>query len=342
MAITMARATVAQKTQVALETTYGQVPSSQHWKRLPTLAIHPQPNVEAASYREQGRKFSSVVVPNREWSSGTFEGAVTYGELPFIFASLFALPAGYPYTPGPDGDVTYVIAPSNDTGDIPATFSLQHGDASAHGIATGGTVVTDATLDITRENARLSGTLLALPFQTEQTLAVTGTPVGATVTDVENIPVTPGSITAFMDPTFGAIGTTKLSKLLSVQLQLQGRWGPDWVLDAAQPSYLQLVELAPTATATLRMEADAQAASFLTKYRTGSVAYLRVTTGTNGPALGSTHYKMQLDLPFQVKNMLPYNDEGGVYGWGCDLEPIADAAAPFPMQLTVTNKWAEL
>lgn len=422
MPIPMARATVAQRTQLALETVFGAVPSVKHWKRLPTLAFKPRPQVEADSYREQGRKFASVVVPNREWSTATFDGAMTYGELPFIFSSLFGLPSGYPYTPGSDGDVTYVMLPSNDTPDAPATYSMQHGDNSANGIQVGGLAVIDTTLDITRQACKISGSMLGLPWLTDQTLAVTGAPVGATVTDVENVPVTPGSLTAYLDTQFsggsgatatatltsgsvsgvtvgaggtgynagavtvvfsggggsgatatativagiitaitvtnggsgytsaptvsiqgGAIGKTKLPRLISAQLQLSGRWQPDWVIDAAQPAYADLVEAAPTASATLKLQADAQAMGLIGKYRAGTLCYLRLTTGTSGPAFGSTaRYKMELDLPVQVDELNELTDEGGVYAIAFRFAPIADPTATFPLKMTVTCQQSEL
>jgi hypothetical protein len=341
MAVTMARATIAQRTQLVLETTYGAVPATPHWKRLPTLAFKPRPHNEAMSYREQGRKFSSVVIPNKEWSGGTFEGALTYGELPFIYASLFGAISAP--TVGTDGEYSWSMQPSNDTPDTPATFSLQHGDNTANGVQAGGMVVVDATLDITRSEAKISGTLLGLPWVTGQTLALTGAPVGAVVSDVENVPITPGVITAYLDSAFGSIGTTKLAKLLSIQHHVTGRWQPEWVIDASQPAYAELVEAAPTSSLTVKMEADAQAMGLFTQYRVGSLAYLRVTTASNGPLIGgTTHYKMQLDVPVEVKELQELSDEGGTYAIAFALEPIADPTATFPMKLLMVNKQSEI
>lgn len=349
MAITMARATIAQRTQLVLETAYGTLPATPAWQRLPTLAFKPNAENEAKAYREQGRKFSSVVVPNKEWSSASFDGALTYSELPFIFCSLFGLPSGYPYTAGgTDGDVTYTMQPSNDTPDAPASFTMQHGDNGANGIQAGGMVVTDATLDITRAEAKLSGTMLGRQWTTGQTLAVSGAPAGATVTDVENIPVTPGAITAYLDPTYGALGTTKLARFLSFQMQITGRWMPEWIIDASAPSYQQLVEAAPSATGTIKVEADSQGMGLFTQYRAGTIMYIRVSTGGSlvgiggsGPVLGASHkYNMVFDLPCEVKKLGEYSDEGGVYAFSFEVEPIADTTAGFPMRLTTTSKQA--
>jgi hypothetical protein len=415
MPIPMARATVAQRTQLALETTYGVQPTpATKWKRLPTLAFKPRPNAEAVAYREQGRKFASTVVPNREWSSGTFEGAATYSELPFIFASLFGATA--PSGPLDSSAYTWTMAPSNDNPDAPATYQMQHGDTGNQGIQVGGLAVTDATLDISRTEVKLSGSYLALPWLSGNPLAVTSGGSGATATaiitgdavsgfgsivggsgystppqvlltggggsgatakatvtagavtgitlinggsgytgpptvtlvsgavvNVENVPITPGSVTVYMDPTFGAIGSTKLARFISAQVQMTGRWGPDWVVDASQPAYPDLVELVPASSVTLKMQADSQGMSLFSKYRKGSLAYLRITTGSNGPAFSAaSHYKMELDLPFQVDDLQELSDEGGVYAIAFRLAPIADDTAGFPMQMTVVSQQVEI
>jgi hypothetical protein len=411
----MARATVAQRTQLALETSYGvQVTPATHWKRLPTLAFKPRPNAEAMAYREQGRKFASTVIPNREWSSGTFEGAATYSELPFIYASL--LGATTPSGPNGDGAYTWTMAPSNDNPDAPATYQMQHGDTGNQGIQVGGLAVTDTTLDISRTEVKLSGSYLALPWLVGNPLAVTSGGSGATavaiitgdavsgfgsivggsgytappqvlltggggsgatavatisagavtgitlinggsgytgpptvtivsgqVTNVEDVPITPGSISVYMDPTYVAIGSTKLTRFISFQHQLTGRWGPDWVVDAAQPAFPDLVELVPGGNATLKLQADSQGMSLFSKYRKGSLTYLRVTTGAYGPLIaGTSRYKMELDLPFQVDDLQELTDEGGVYGIAFRLVPIADDTSGFPLQFTVITQGHEL
>lgn len=340
MPVTMARATIAQRTQLVLETTYGVLPASPAWQRLPTLAIKPKPNLEAVAYREQGRKFASVVVPNREWSSATFDGALTFSELPFIYASLFSPPSPNPPAAGASGERSWTMKPSNDTPDTPATYTMQHGDTSANGIQVGGLVVTDATMEITRQACKLSGTMIGLPWTTAQTLAVNGSPVGATVTDVENIPVQPGYLSVYLDPTFGAIGTTKLTRFLSLHFAVTGRWHPEWVLDNALGSYLQLVEGTPSATITVKMEADAAAMALFAQYRAGTIAYLQMRTGANAPAIGSTYYALTLAVPVEVKNATEYSDEGGVYAIGFEFEPIADVTAGYPMQIITTSRQA--
>lgn len=335
MTVSLARSTVAQRTQLALESTYGVDPAATY-KRLPTLMFKPKADNESHNYRMSGSKFTDVVVPNKEWSSGSFEGALTAGELPFVYSSLYALPPGYPFTPGGSGEVEWVMVPSSNFPDVPATFQAQHGDDSANGIQWGGLTVVDATLEVTRAEAKLSGTFIGFRWSTGHTIS-------AVTDDVENVPLAPGMFTAYMDDTFGTIGTTKLSGLLSWHQQLAGRWGMEWVLDASLGSFRRLVELAPNPTLSLKLEADAQAMDLFATYRSGDTVYLRLTTGAHGPALGATHYKMEMDVPVQVKTLQDYSDEGGTYAVGFEFEPIADeAGAGFSHQLTVVNKVSRL
>jgi hypothetical protein len=336
----MARASVAQRTQVVLESTYGVKPSTPHWYRLPTLAVKPKPENEAMSFREQGRKFPSVVIPNKEWSSATFEGALTYGELPFIYASVFGVttPADGGTTPD---YLTWTIAPSNDTPDTPATYTMQHGDNGPNGIQAGGLTVTDATLSINRTEAKLSGTMIGQQWTTGQTLDVTGTPPNVVVSDVENVPITPGSVSVYLDSTFANIGTTKLTHFLDFQFHVQSRWAPEWVVDSSDTSFLQLVEAEPKATVTIKAEADSTAMGFFATYRAGSIAYVRVkATGTQ--ITTGHNYSMTLDIPVEFSKLNEYSDEGGVYAIGFELEAIADATAGFPMKMVVVNQTAAL
>lgn len=334
MSVTMARATIAQRTQLVLETTYGTLPGTPQWKRLPTLAIKPKPENEAMSFREQGRKFPSVVIPNKEWSSASVEGALTYGELPFIYASLFG--ATTPADGGTSPDyLTWTMKPNNDTPDTPATFTMQHGDNSANGIQAGGMTVTGAKMSITRQECKLTATMIGQQWVVDTTLAT------ANVADVENIPITPGSVSVYLDPTFANIGVTKLTHFLSLDFDVTDRWAPEWVVDASDTSFLQLVEAEPKSTVTLKLEANDEAMDFFDTYRAGTIGYLQVVA--TGTQITTNHnYSMTLSIPVEVKKLNEYSDEGGVYAIGFDLEAIADATAGYPMQLVVVNSTAAI
>ncbi len=117
----------------------------------------------------------------------------------------------------------------------------------------------------------------------------------------------------------------------------------EWILDATQSDFAKLVEMAPTPTLTLLLEADEQAMDLFATYRAGSTVYLRLTTGTGGPVLGAGHYAFQMDVPAAIKTLQEYKDEGGVYAIGYEFEPLADTnSAGFSHKMSVINRVATL
>src|SRR5579872_4145148 len=88
MAITLARPTVTQRAQFGRETTYGTAVAATF--RTAALTWKAQPKAESQKYNIQGQSFTNIVVPNREWSAATFEGPMTYGELPLLLQSVLA------------------------------------------------------------------------------------------------------------------------------------------------------------------------------------------------------------------------------------------------------------
>ena len=65
------------------------------------------------------------------------------------------------------------------------------------------------------------------------------------------------AIDVYMDPTSGTLGTTKLTRVLNANIHISDRFGPVWVLNTANNSYVATVETEPSAELTLLVEADA-------------------------------------------------------------------------------------
>ena len=182
---TPSRASITQRTQFGVESTYATAATQA--KRWPTLVVHPAPENEANEYRTQGNKFVNLVVPNKEWSTTKFEGAGTYGEMAYLFASLYANT-----TPiaGAGTSQQWVFAPSNGGIDTPASFTLGHGDVNAY-VQTVGNVFTGMTFEFDRSAVKVSGEGIGHQFDTTtalavlnatQVLTITGAPTGGTFT----------------------------------------------------------------------------------------------------------------------------------------------------------------
>jgi hypothetical protein len=330
VAITLARPTVLQRSQIGVETTYGTPVIAS--ARMPAISIKPKPMAESMRYNTQGQSFDSVVIPNREWAQAAIEGPMTYSELPYLLSSLFQSVSP---TPGAHSDYVWTVAPSLDSQDVPAVYTIEHGDDSGNGIRMAGSVVTDLTLDMSRQECKLTGTMLGLAWTTAFTL-------NGDAPRVENIPITAGSVAWYLDAVYGSIGTTKLTKPLKAQIAVTGRWQPEWVMDRnTGGTYTQLVMAKPTTTVQLTLEANSQGMSLFSQYRAGSLAYLQAVA--LGPAIGGGDtYQFVMSIPVEILEPLELSDEGGVYAIGWSMAMIGDDTAGYPIQFAIQNKLASL
>ncbi len=182
----VARSSVSQRTLIGSEVTPGvAVPAI---RRLPTLMIHPKPEVTTKAYRMQGTKFHNQVVLGKEWTSATVDGEGSYSELIYPLASVFGTPAA----PTVIGTSAYqwTFAPSSTITDTPATFTVQHGDQN-NAVQFPCGIFTDFTMNVTREEVSVTSTMIGQALSTGATftatnqvttITFTGTPTSGTWT----------------------------------------------------------------------------------------------------------------------------------------------------------------
>jgi hypothetical protein len=330
MTIVTARPTVIQRAQFGRETTYGTaVPATM---RFPTWTFKASPKAESMEYTTQGRSTAGVVVPNREWSSASAEGPMTYGELVYLYCSLFGAVSP---SAGMHGDQTWLMAPSLDAQDVPAVFTMQHGDDSSNSIKVPGCVFTGGTMEMSRKEAKITAELLGQSWVTGQSLtARTSAPL------LENVPILPGTIACYLDSTWSGRGQTLLTRMLSTKVAFTGRWQPEWVLDPSG-NFVQLVQAKPTATVTFKMEANSTAMALFTQYRAGTIAYLEIQA--TGPLIYTAiPYLLLVDIPIEFKEPTEFEDEEGVYAIGWEAAMISDDTAGFPIEVSIVNQVAAL
>lgn len=188
--------------------------------------------------------------------------------------------------PGGSGQTTAGIAynaiASAVTSALEALSNVASGELTATGSAGGPYTLTasgalaDKLLTIAASGASLTGG--TAPAATA-TVVQAGGPVEI---DVE--PVLAGQVSVYLDATAGALGTTKLLGEYAIDSSLTGRYEPEWVLDAARPSWKQHVLAKPDHGITLRLANDATARAFMSAVRNGTKKFLRVEA--NGPADG--------------------------------------------------------
>lgn len=174
------------------------------------------------------------------------------------------------------------------------------------------------------------------------TATVTTTQAGGPV-EIDVEPVLAGQVSVYLDDTAAGLGTTKLLGEYAIDFSLTGRFEPEWVLDAARPSWKQHVLAKPDHGVTLRLANDATSRAFMANVRNGSKKFLRVEA--NGPAdgieSGQAHlFRLDACLNF---NAVPSREaEGSASSLSYGARLAHDATWGKGLQVLVRNGIASL
>lgn len=315
------RSTTSQTVAIGVEATPGTAVAAT--KRLGSIGFQMGVQTETQNRRPTGQKYDSLVTLGKEWTEADIEGAPVYTELPYIFSSLVNAPTVAQIMDGSTATGAYRWTfSSNSFGeDDPKTFTIEQGSSfRAHRVSNG--ILTDFTLDWDREELSIEGSMLAKAIEDGITLTA-----GPTMRD--QVPVLPKDVSVYLDGTAASLGTTKLLRALSGSIEVQSRYAPLWVVDAAQPSFVTTLESNESElTFQVLQMADAQAMANLTAMRGGQTRFLRwqaqgptiYTPGTGQPI----KHSFTIDLAGQVSEVDQFDDEDGVYAIGYTFGVVHD------------------
>lgn len=273
---------------------------------------------------------------NKEWTESDLSGQMTYTELVYPLSSVVDTATITELAPGPPAAESWVFESSNGAADAPKTFTVEQGDGvvRSHKFVNG--IVTSFGMSFSRDGTELSGSMLGKALQDNITLT-------ASPTAIELVPVLPTQVSVFLDPTSAALGTTKLTRFVSAEWRLNDRFGPLWVLDAAQSSFVTHLETEPTCEVEVMVEADAQGMALLDHLRTGATQYLRILA--EGATITGAHkYKLQIDTAIKVNAVGNFSDEDGLYAISFTATAAFDPAwaTGRAFLITVVNKQTAL
>jgi hypothetical protein len=303
------QASVFQRSCLGNETVAGtSVPAN---KRMPSLLIAANPKPDIKSYRAQGIKVTGTTAMNKEWGVFKYDGAVTFEEVVYPYASLFGTegmgPAGNMWTFEP-----YVDAPNTHQ-----SYTIEHGSPDHTGKLVNG-VFTNMTFSVTRDELKISGDGIGKLW----TPGVTPT---ASPSMLDNTPCVANQVSLYLDSTASNLGHTKLTSAYTYDLTIGNILGPDWVLDAANTSWKDVVELVPAISLKMKLQNNSQSDSFIDQMRANSTSYLQFSI--IGPVIsGGVSYTMVINMPVRVKDGGEPSDLAGVYVCEWTLEPVMDSA----------------
>jgi hypothetical protein len=174
----------------------------------------------------------------------------------------------------------------------------------------------------------------------EMGVSLTGTPV-----DSENVPITGNLVDCYADPTFGALGTTRLTRQFTGDFEVPGHFGMIWPLDSTLTSYAGTPEMAMEAKFIAKIGADgSQEVARLTQARAGTKIFIRnILKGAQieaGPPISL--YTFQIDVCAEVSNISEQGDQDGIMSYDFTFTPVQDPGWGKPWEITVINKLAAL
>jgi hypothetical protein len=319
------RSSLNQVVQIGVETTSGTAVAAS--KRLTALSIEPSVNADIDTFRPAGQKYASLTSLGREWIEADLSGRATYTEIIYPLSSV--VDTATITTPG--GGTTsrqWVFESDSTADDVPKTFTVEHGSGVRSARFAYGQV-TELGLAFSRDAIEVSGSMMGKALEDPFTLTGAATALAL-------IPVQPTEVTVYMDTTSAGLGTTKLTRVLSADWSLGSRFGPVYVLDAANTGFVAMVETEPDLTLDLVMEADANGMAQLARLRDGATRFIRIE------ALGATiettiKYTLRIDMAVKVSDTGGFSDEDGVYAIEWNFTGVHDATWGKSFSITVIN-----
>ena len=315
-------ASLYQLTQIGVETTPGTGVTAT--KTMTALSIEMGIKAEVKTYRPTGYKFATVASLGKEWTEASLSGPLTYTEIIYPLSSLVKA-----VTPTGAGSAkTWTFTPTANASDTRKTYTVEHGSAErARKLVYG--LVTGMTWDFTRDECRLTGTMLGKAVQDNQSLS-------AGTTTLSLLPVMPTQVQIYLaDTAAGLAGATALTRAFAGGVTFENTSGPVFPLNASA-SYAALVDTEPRATGKLRAAVDAEGMALLTNLRAGSTKFMRIKA--QGDLISGADYNLvQADLACKVSNVQPFSDEQGVYAVEWEFTTVYDSTWTKAMEFTVVN-----
>jgi hypothetical protein len=322
----MGRGSVNITTQLGIETTPGTAVAAN--RKFSGIGFDLAGVLETVFYRPNGNRFNKVGVLNKVSSAGSYSGNHSYTESMYLCEGYIG--TGAPAVIGTTGQKR-IFTPATTSIDPFKTFTIQTGDASAAEQAKY-CVINSIQIALTRSGCTISGNIFGQDLDPSATLS-------ASPTSIPLQPVSANEWAAYLDSTFGALGTTLLTDCFSVTIALPEKFIPKYVANPALASFKEVVDKAVEPTMTLVMENNSQARGIFAAMKANNLPTQYVRVQCLGPAIagGSAVNTFLFDGAIKLKSGRELKDIDGVYGYEFVFEIVDDAAFGAPYAVTFIN-----
>jgi hypothetical protein len=321
------RASVTQALYLAAETSPGD--GTQPDTIVNSFSLTPGAHIDFQKHTPTGQKLGSIVVPGKEWTEFDVTGLAMYSELHYLLACMFG--PNQVSQPGVAGAVaTWKFILSARQPDEVLTLSWVSGDENIHE-AFNYAFLTDLALNMSRDGIEITGAGIGRELTALNTIP-------HAPSSLPEAPIIPKEISVYLDDTYGAIGSTKLTRALMLNQVISNRQGPIWVLDAAEPSYVGTVELAPAVTYDLTVEANTDGMGILDHAREGDTLYMKTTaTSPTDVPTSATAYSYEAKSACKVSAVNKFEDKDGVYAIQYTLDVVYDSENDLSLEMELVN-----
>lgn len=334
MAWTAERTSVNQRVQIGSESTSALGTAVAANKLLENYQFVFGVSPDVLFYTPTGRKYPSVQEENKEWTDGTMTGTLDYNSVIYPLSS--AMGAVAPVAHGVSSTAKdWIFTPPLTGSIVPQTYTIQQGSSTrAHQLAYG--LFTQFGYKGDRSKFETSGKIIGQMLSDGITMTTSPTVVALA-------PVVAKQVNVFLDPTYGALGTTQLTRVLSIDYTMDSIYEPLWVLNRSTPSWTAHVDMAPKCTCKLKVEADANGMALLGYLQSGVTYFMQVDAqGATIDVGNSIVNEFKHQMAVKVGKPSTFSDDQGVFAIEWELTIVEDSGWNNSQIFTVTNLIAAL
>lgn len=297
--------------------TPGTVTPAFSWSLSPTATVQ--------EFRPMGYKYNTETAIGKEWSELSVEGYGCYNCMPYILSGVMGTAT---ITAG--AITGWAFAPSSTAADTDKTYTVENNGGGVRNVAAGYGRLTGWGYSIDREKFDVKASGFAQRV-------VEGSTATASPKSVALVPILPSQVTVFMDNTAAGLGTTRLTRVLSVEFEQSDKAAPLWVVNDAATSFVADVEQAPTAQLRIVAEYDATSGTIWTgSLRSGDRKFVRVQ-GSGALIAGGTSYLFQHDMALEAADAFTFGDADGVWTIEMVFGLTHDATWGYAQKATLKN-----
>jgi hypothetical protein len=326
----MGRNFVDQVRQIGDETTAGVAVAGD--RRLAALSITLRPNVDKTKFRNAGAKSTTATAINTTDAVGSYTGPGDYNHIIWPLESI----AGSSGPTGAGVAKTRVYTPATYGPDSNAkTFTVEAGDNVAARVYSRLRFRSFQLRATRRTGSTVSGECGA-NYPTD------GNTLTASPTDIARATILGKQWDVYLDPTFGAIGTTKIVTAYDIGFAVGTKYAPFYALNSSNGDNMaDEAEIPHDINGMFAMMHDAQSRSLFAGLLNNDVVYLRYVA-TGAILEGVTRQKIQFDIAAQLFINEDDADENGTLGQPYGFDSVYDSALGGHWKATVINSVASI